>query len=48
MAEMVMRTKKKELGDWRKNRSEKRKTKCSHYPVKSVARSMSMRERSSS
>ena len=35
---------KKELWDWHNNGSEDREPKCSHYPVKSTARSMSMRE----
>ena len=35
----------KELGDWCENGSEDREPKCSHYPMKSVARSMSIRER---
>ena len=39
-----MRVRKKELGDWHNSRSEDREPNCSHYPVKSVARSMSMRE----
>ena len=36
-----------ELGNWSKNRSQDRELKCSHYPVKSMLRSMSTRERSS-
>jgi len=36
-----------EVGDWSKNGSEDKEPKCSHYPVKSVARSMNTRERSS-
>ena len=38
----------KELGDWCENGSEDREPKYSHYLMKSVARLMSMRERSSS
>ena len=44
---IVMRVRKKELGDWCKNRSKDREPKCSYYHVKSVARLMSTRERSS-
>ena len=44
---IVMRTSKKELEDWRENGSEDRDPKCSHYPVKSVVRLMTTKERSS-
>ena len=39
----MLRVWKKKLGDWCKNRSEDRKSKCSHYTVKSVARLMSIK-----
>ena len=42
-----MRVKKKELGDWCENESKDSKLKCSYYPVKSMARSVSTREKSS-
>ena len=41
-----LRARKKELGDWCENGSEDREPKYIHSPVKSVARSMSMRESS--
>ena len=37
---------KKELENWRENGSKDGKPKCSHYPVKSAARSMTTKERS--
>ena len=40
---IVMRVRKKKLGDWRKNGSEDREPKCSPYNVKSAARLMSTR-----
>ena len=39
-----MKAREKELRDWCENGSEDREPKCSHYPVKSAARSMSTRE----
>ena len=39
----MMSARKKELGDWRENESNK-EPKCSHYPLKSTARLMSTRE----
>ena len=47
MAKIVMGAKKKELGAWRENRREDKECKCSHNPVKSASRTMSMRESSS-
>ena len=41
-----MRVRKKDLGDWCKNGSEDKEPKCSHFPMKSAARSMGMREQS--
>ena len=43
---IVMWASKKELEDWHKNRSEDREPKCNHYPMKSVAKSMSTKESS--
>ena len=36
----------KELENWQENGSKDREPKCSHYPVKSAARSMTTKERS--
>ena len=41
-----MRARKKDLGDWRENGSEDREPKCSHFSMKSAARSTSTREQS--
>jgi len=40
-----MRASEKELEDWHENGSKGRKPKCSHYPMKSVVRSRTVKER---
>ena len=47
MTKIVTRARKKELGLKCIDRSTQRELKCSHNPVKSVARSMSITERAS-
>ena len=42
---IVMRASEKELEDWHENGSKGRKPKCSHYPMKSVVRSRTVKER---